>query len=276
MNVDVLAPLLTYPDPTPVEGLLRVIDFAATIGGRLTVIAHATDIPRISNPLAAGMVDVEALSAAAEAKSSLAGQRLVDEATQLAKRFELDVEQAVLRCGLASLPDRLAGLARTYDFTLLAFDANSPGHNAAAQGLLFGSGGPVVLFPPGAATHLETVVVAWDGGHTAARALRDALPLLRLSKRVVVLTVSDDKPVPAGSIEALRRFLARHAIITEHYDVRREAETIGDDLQAHALAHDAGLFVMGAYGHSRIREFVLGGATRTVLGRLRLPTLMSH
>jgi nucleotide-binding universal stress UspA family protein len=276
MSLDVLVPLLTYPDPTPVDGLLRAVDFAATIEGRLTIATHVVDIPPITNPLAARRAQFEAMSASAEERSSRTAEQLASDATHFAKRFQIEIEHETLRCRPDALQDRLAALARTHDFSLFAYDAAAPGHNAAAQGLLFGSGGPVVLFPPGAATHLETVVVAWDGGRSAARAVRDALPVLRLSRRVVLLTVSDDKAVSPESIAAVRRFLGGHGVVTGHNDVRREADVIGDDLQAHALTHDAGLLVMGGYGHSRLREFVLGGATRSVLERLQLPVLMSH
>jgi nucleotide-binding universal stress UspA family protein len=120
------------------------------------------------------------------------------------------------------------------------------------------------------------VVVAWDGGRAAARAVRDALPVLRRARQVVVVTLKEDKPVDPRSLEALVDFLAGHGIDVAHHDISGKERPVGEVLQEDALTRDAGLLVMGAYGHHRLREFVLGGATRAVLAGLRLPTLMSH
>jgi nucleotide-binding universal stress UspA family protein len=120
------------------------------------------------------------------------------------------------------------------------------------------------------------VAVAWDGGRAGARAVRDALPLLRRAKQVRIITVGDDKPIASAGVAALQTFLTGHGIVFVHDDVELAGRSIGEALQAEAIRGDAGLLVMGAYGHNRVREFVLGGATRTVLGTLRLPTLMSH
>jgi nucleotide-binding universal stress UspA family protein len=276
MGFDFFLPLLTFPDQTPVDAVLRAVDFAATLGGRLTVAAHIVDVPPITNPLATALIDFAAMSAAAEATSKERGEELANETAHLARRVQLPVHQQLLSCRLDSLRDRLGEAARTHDLSLLAIDSGCPGHLDAAEGLLFGSGGPVALFPAGVATHVETVAVAWDGSRSAARAVRDALPVLRFAKQVVLLTVSDDKHVPPASVAGLRAFLSGHSIVSQHHDVTREGYSIGEVLQSHALAHDSGLLVMGAYGHSRIREFVLGGATRTVLAAVRLPIFMSH
>jgi nucleotide-binding universal stress UspA family protein len=171
----------------------------------------------------------------------------------------------------------LAAAARTHDFTLSVIDPECGGHLEVAQGLLFGSGSPVVLFPgTDVAAHLQTVIVAWDGGRAAARAVRDALPVLRLARQVAILTATEDKPIDSKSLAALVTFLNGHEITVAHHDIKCNGRPVGDALQEEAQGRDAGLLVMGAYGHHRLREFVLGGATRTILSNLRLPTLMSH
>ena len=276
MSSDFLMPLLTYPDPTPADAVLRAVDFAATLGGRVSIVTHNVDIPPITNPLATTLIDFAGMAANVEAESKKRGERLASEAANQARRFQLTVQHVVLYCRLGSLQSQLAELARPHDMSLLAMDSSSQSHLDAAEALLFGSGGPLALFPAGAATHIETVVVAWDGGRSAARTVRDAMPILRLAKKVVLLTVGDDKHVPPASVAALRTFLSGHDVASHHHDVTREGYSIGETLQSHALAHDGGLLVMGAYGHSRMREFVLGGATRSVLAGLRLPIFMSH
>jgi nucleotide-binding universal stress UspA family protein len=276
MGFDFFLPLLTYPDRSPVDAVRRAVDLAATLGGRLTIAAHVVDIPPITNPLSGGLIDFAAMSEAAEAASKERAEELANETAHMAQRVGLPVQVQRVSCNSAGLQDRLGQCARTHDLSLLAIDSTSAGHRDAAEGLLFDGGGPVALLPSSAATHIETVAIAWDGGRSAARAVRDALPILQLAKQVVVLTVGDDKHVPTVSVAGLSAFLSGHSIKCEHRDTTREGYSIGEALQSHALANDSGLLVMGAYGHSRIREFVLGGATRTVLKDVRLPVLMSH
>jgi nucleotide-binding universal stress UspA family protein len=277
MSFDFFLPLLTYPDPTPAVGLLRAIDFAATLGGRLSASSQVVDIARMTNPLAAALSGYANIEAAAEATSLERATELGNQAKHLAERLDVPIIVNSLRARPERLGGDLATAARTHDFSLAVIESQSRGHLDAAEALLFGSGGPVVLFPgTEVATHLQTVVVAWDGGRAAARAVRDALPVLRLAQQVAILTVTEDKPMAPASLSALITFLNGHGIAVAHHDVRCDQLAIGEALQRDALAHDAGLLIMGAYGHHRLREFVLGGATRTVLANLRLPVLMSH
>lgn len=270
-------PLLTYPDPTPGDGLLRAIDLAATLGGRLAATAHVVDIAPITNPLAAALFDYAGIAAATETASRERAAKLSHEVEHLAGRFALPVRIDTLVCRPESLGERLAAAARTSDYALSVVDAGSAVHLEVAESLIFGSGGPVVLFPAKpVATHLQTVVVAWDGSRAAGRAIRDALPVLRLASKVTVVTASTEKPIATASIAALIAFLTGHGIAATQHDIACDDRSIGEALQDDALAADAGLLVMGAYGHNRLREFVLGGATRSVLSDLRLPILMSH
>lgn len=277
MSVSIFLPLLTYPDAAPGPGLLHAMDLGATLGGRVRVVTQAVDIPPITNPLAAALLDTSAMSAAAERASRNTGDQLAEQASSLAHRLAMAIDVKPLVCRPDQTGDSLAELARTFDFTFLPFDAGSDAHRVVAEALLFGSGGPVVLFPATEApTHLESVAVAWDGSASAARAVRDALPILRLAKKVTVVTVRADKPVSDARVGALIHFLSDHGIEAAHADQDPGGMAIGAALQSRAVAEDAGLLVMGAYGHNRLREFVLGGATRTALSDLRLPVLMSH
>ena len=277
MSFQFFLPLLTYPDPAPGTGLMRALDFAATLGGRVSAATQVADIPPITNPLATAMLDTSSMAAAAEENSRKRGDALAQQASSLAKRLSIECESEPLVCRPDLIGDYMAEQARTCDYTLMPFDGKSGPHHVTAEALLFGSGGPVVLFPDTeAATHLESVAVAWDGGTSAARAVRDALPVLRLAKKVTVLTVQADKAISLARVSALLGFLKAHEVEATHIDQELHGEAVGDALQARALAEDAGLLVMGAYGHSRLREFVLGGATRSALAGTRLPVLLSH
>jgi nucleotide-binding universal stress UspA family protein len=150
-----------------------------------------------------------------------------------------------------------------------------------AENVALSSGGPVLLVPyataraqPGA-----NVLVAWDGGREAARAVRDALPLLGGAKRVTVVsagvrrTAVDDMQ---RSHERLAAYLAANAVEAQFKRLEVAKHETGEAVLSQAADLGADLIVMGAYGHARVRELVLGGVTRTMLESMTVPVLMSH
>jgi len=125
----------------------------------------------------------------------------------------------------------------------------------------------------------KTVLVAWDGSHGAARALADALPLLRRAQTVHVV-MFDTQAASSGSIEqspvqGVVQWLARHGIRAGGH-VRYPSADVGNALLSHAADVGADLLVMGCWGHGRLAERLLGGATRTVMESMTVPVLMSH
>ena len=276
MSYDFFLPLLSYPDPTSSEGLLRALDLAAALGGEVTALVHEADIPPVTNVLAEVVINTSQLADVAEAASALACDRLIREMTNAARGLALPVKVQQLRVRIEFAPSLVAAAARTHDISLVVSDG-SDGTRAIAEALLFESGGPLIVFPTTETpTHVQSVLIAWDGGRAAARALRDALPILRQAKRVGLLTVVDDKTVPTQSVTDVQRFLAFHGIDTQLLERRRGIVAVGKFIEDTALSQDAGLVVMGAYGHTRLRELVLGGATRSMLEGVKLPTLLSH
>jgi nucleotide-binding universal stress UspA family protein len=122
-------------------------------------------------------------------------------------------------------------------------------------------------------------LVAWNGSREAARAVFDALPLLKQAEAVKVLWVDPSRtPAELGRTPGsdLAAALARHGIKCDVATSVTAGIEVGDDLLARVSDFGADLLVMGCYGHSRFREFVLGGATREILGHMTVPTLMSH
>jgi nucleotide-binding universal stress UspA family protein len=277
MSFQYFLPLLTYPDASPRGGLLRAIDFAATLGGSVKAVAHVVRLPPIVNAFGPVLIDYRELAASAETASRGRAAALSEQATTAAARFGLPIGIEELEAAPELLAEEIVVPARTADYSLLAADPQSPAHRAVAEALLFGSGGPVVLFPANdAPSHLQSVLIAWDGSRAAARAVRDAMPVLTRAREVTIATATGDKPIAAAGIAALLGTLGAHGIRATHQDIALAGKPVGEALQHKAVAQDAGLLVMGAYGHNRIREFVLGGATRDILAGLRLPTLMSH
>ncbi len=154
-------------------------------------------------------------------------------------------------------------------------------HLDVADRLAMESGRPVLIVPnEGLCTGFgEKVLAAWNAEREAARAIFDALPLLQRAKKVQVVWVNPQSEggtadaVPAADIcEAL----ARHGVKCEATQAIRPRANVGRTLLEHAVESGADLLVMGCYGHSRLREFVLGGATRHVLDHMSIPVLMSH
>jgi nucleotide-binding universal stress UspA family protein len=146
---------------------------------------------------------------------------------------------------------------------------------------IMAAGRPVMVLPyQGEATlSLDEMVIGWDGGREAARAAFDALPLLQVAKRVRVVVADPQKdPTLRGAVPGadLAEALARHGVKAEAEGFPTDGSDEGQALLRRADDCGAGLVVMGAYGHSRLREFIFGGATRFVLTRLNRPVLMSH
>jgi nucleotide-binding universal stress UspA family protein len=150
-----------------------------------------------------------------------------------------------------------------------------------AESIIFGSGRPTVVLPHTrkrtGSFALDTVIVAWDFSRPATRAMADAMPILEKAKRVCVLTVTKEKAIDTRRSGAeLAKHLARHSVDVVLDEVDAKGRSIGDVFEAHVTYRNANLLVMGAYGHSRIREFILGGATMRMLARPPVPVFLSH
>jgi len=138
-------------------------------------------------------------------------------------------------------------------------------------------GRPVLVVPdrPFASVG-ERIMIAWNGRRESIRALHDAMPLLECARFVVLLEIGDRDAGPAA-LKGIAEHLARHGVNAERRVVTASsAEDAGQALLSQADNLDCDLVVMGAYGHTRLREIFLGGATRTVLGGMTFPILMSH
>jgi nucleotide-binding universal stress UspA family protein len=147
--------------------------------------------------------------------------------------------------------------------------------------VVMAAGRPVIVLPfrGEVSLSLGEIVLGWDGGREAARAAFDAIPLLRKASRVRIVRVDPQKdPALRGSVAGadLAETLARHGIKAETQGFPTDGMDEGQALMRCADDCGAGLIVMGAYGHSRLAEFIFGGATRFVLNRLVCPVLMSH
>jgi len=198
-----------------------------------------------------------------------------------ARRAAVSAQSRMLDGPVASAPDVFAKVARRFDLAVMGQpEPETPAfERLIVEAALFDSGRPVLIVPyiQRSGLTLERVMVCWDGSRSAARAVADAMPLLVRAKATEVLTVASE---PAKSNEMpgadIAHHLARHGVKVEVDSIVTVETDVASTILSHAADISADFLVMGGYGHSRLREFVLGGVTRGILGSMTLPTLMSH
>lgn len=190
--------------------------------------------------------------------------------------------------GLSDPPSLLAQAARRADLAIVGLTGTGEDHKDApgrfAEGLIVESGRPVLVVPEGGppASIGETVTIAWSERRETARAVADAIPLLRQARQVEVVEIAPPEASP-GEIAAVRQrlesvvaFLGRHRIQALSAVEVASGPTLADQLLIRAAERGSDLIVAGAYGHARLREFVFGGFTHDLLSRSRIPILASH
>lgn len=155
------------------------------------------------------------------------------------------------------------------------------GAGAMLGALALSCGRPVLVVPRTGVKSLsaERIMIAWNGSKEAARALADALPFLQKASEVEVVTVAEARTTAEGagpSVQDVCRHLELHGIKAAAIELPRTKIKIADALLSRAAAQGADLVVLGAYGHSRFRELVLGGVTRHFLSNSAAPLLLSH
>jgi nucleotide-binding universal stress UspA family protein len=200
---------------------------------------------------------------------------------EAAERAGVAAESRLVTTSVAGAGDIFGHLARRFDLSIVSQanpDVAGP-QDLIIEAALFQSGRPVVVVPyiQRAGLSLDRVVVCWDAGRHVARAIADALPFLHRAKAVEVLTVATERltsdDLPSADIS---RHLARHDLKVELKRIVSGGSDVANTILSHAADVSADFIVMGGYGHSRLREFILGGATRGLLSSMTIPTLMSH
>lgn len=278
---DVLVALTTYPEPTPVSAVDDAIALAVAFGARISAIACKVEIRAPGSILPRALLDVPAMAAAEAKKSSINAENLLVAFQDTAERYGIFQERILEQCLTSEVPDVFVEYARLRDLTIVPVPEGDYLDQWYAESIIFGSGHPTIVLPHArkrdSTAALDTVIVAWDFSRQASRAVADALPIMAGAKRVCVVTVTNEKVIDTKrpSVE-LAKHLARHGVNVVSDIVDAAGRSIGDVLESHVTSRNGDLLVMGAYGHSRIREFILGGATKSMLARPRVPIFLSH
>lgn len=205
-----------------------------------------------------------------------------------ASRFEaaaasagLSAEVRILDASVAGAADLFGRIARRFDLAVVgqARPKEGASEELLIEGALFESGRPVVVVPfvQTKAVSLERVLICWDGSRPATRAIADALPILRRAKAIDIVAVSGERG-KGGELAGtnMARHLARHGLTVALKRVSSGDVDVPSAIRAQVAETGADFMVMGGYGHSRLREFILGGVTRTILTSSTIPVLMSH
>jgi nucleotide-binding universal stress UspA family protein len=269
--------LLVHLDETPASAtrLQATLTLATSCGAQVTALYLIAEpflpgmggrhLPAelLREHLAHGEAEAEAVLASASADAERHGTTL-----------------AVIRASgpLDRLPQLLARHARCTDLTIVGqadLAAHGVDDTALIEAAFMDSGRPALVVPRQGPAVLppRRAIVAWDGSREAARAANDAIPLLQLAEFVLVVDARDAGDHPGAELVA---HLVRHEVKAELRQVAGSGSGIAEILLAQAHADAADLLVMGGYGHSRLREMMLGGTTRSILEHMSLPVLFSH
>lgn len=287
---DFLLPLVSYPKPTTKAAIEQVFRLSESLQSENRDGNHAAVTQRVSAVVYEIEIETGLYFEGAhmgeflerEARKSAANaQQLVQSFEDIAARHTVMHRCRLERRTPFDMTRNLVESARLHHVTVQPLRKDTEDQFDLAEKLIFESGRPVLIFPEAPlrplATAIQTVAVAWDGSRQATRAVADALPFLRRAKTVRAFTATDDKPLSPAQAEQFVEYLAGFGIEAIHEDVKKtDQNSIGSFMESYVASRNVDLLVMGAYGHSRLREFILGGATRSILANPPCWVLLSH
>lgn len=265
--------------PLAVSSAARI---AEANDGHLDILALGVDRTQVGYSYVgsgAVMMQVSLERAEAEARALEKAAKAALEAEELDLRSS--TEAAVAQLG--ALPDLVAQRARFADLVVLPRpygEDQGPDAEAVIESAMFEGQAPVLVVPDKGlnTTAPKTVVIAWNQGREALNAVRRALPFLKGADLVDITVIDPPSHGPERSDPGglLCQMLVRHGVRAEVTVLAKTLPRVSDVLARHVRDRNADLLVMGAYGHSRFREAILGGATRNMLEQAEVPVLMAH
>jgi nucleotide-binding universal stress UspA family protein len=200
---------------------------------------------------------------------------------QAVKRTGVSGETRTISASISGAADQIGRIGRRFDLVIVGQPERQKSlpDEVVDEGVLFESGRPVVFVPyiQKGGMKLDRIMVCWDGSRAAARAVADAMPFLKKAKQVEIVIVADKAgkkdEIPGAD---LGQHLARHGLKVDVKRITSPEIDVPSTILSYAADSSADMIVMGGYGHSRLREFILGGATRGLLEAMTVPVLMSH
>jgi len=272
--------LVHVPTTQPARPVVNyATSLAARLGARLDAIAFGFE------PINAELTFEGA--AAVAAVMELQRERALQEADAALKVFEAEARlQGVTFSSRkaaaisAEVAETVGSLARLYDLTIVAQPVSGASalYNLVPEAVLFNSGRPMLMVPyiHDRPFEAKRIMVCWDSKRAAARAVLDAMPFLGAAEAVEIIAINEDSEATEATAAALATHLVRKNIAAKAERLTAERGEIHNTMLSAAADRGTQLIVMGGYGHSRLREFVLGGATRGILQSMTVQVLMSH
>ena len=281
MNIkDVLLGLTTYPNASDIDAIRWTASFAELVNCRIAAFVADVKIEVPGSLLGNSLLNISALVGAEMNKSKENAKSLLTTVTEEAEKRGVMHEPIHERCLVGAVADLMVDYARLRDLTIIPVPADDSVNSGYAETVVFQSGRPVLIVPEElrrSEARLDAIAVAWDFSRTAVRAVADAIPFLERAKTVRIVCVVNEKSFRSSRASSeLATHLSRHGINVIVDKVDSTGRAIGDVLTHFVCANKIDLLVMGAYGHSRFREFILGGATKSIMSRPPVPTLLSH
>lgn len=277
-------PLSSYPKPTASAAISRAITVADVFGAHLTAVAFGLDV-RLPTGAYTHAIAFGDYIAGEYRRCTANAKAAVDEFQIEARRQAISHTARFETCMPMGVSDRIVELSHVHDLSVVAVKSNDGGQRDMIEDLLFGSGRPLLLFPEAVAKDLprsfEKVTIAWNNSGPAARSVADALPLLRTAREIRVVSI-DEGPNRRGSRGYeqssldLVQCLSRLGVEASFAAIDRKEDSIDQVLTDDALVSQSDLLVMGGYGHSRLKELILGGVTDTILREPPGFVLLSH
>jgi len=256
--------------------------FAASVAAALQ--AHLTGVAFIYDPIVpisdGGYIPPEVIETQ-RADNQTAAESAIKGFTAASNRVGISAEPLTLSASLDGAGDRFARMARRFDLAIVGQSQPkmSSMDHIIGETTLFESGRPMIMVPyiQKEPFKIDNVMICWDGSRAAARAVADAIPILGKSGRVEIVIVTNE-PGKQYDIEGadIGQHLARHGLKVNIHRLSGGDIDVADALLSYAADSAADFMVMGGYGHSRLREFVLGGVTHSILQSMTVPVLLSH
>ena len=276
MIKDIVGNLSVNADGGPVG------DYAVSVASAFE--AHLTGVAFVYDPIVpvsgTGYIPAEVIESQ-QADNETAAKAAIDRFAAATARAGLSAEPLSLTASLAGAGDQFGRIARRFDLAIVgqAAPETSTIDEIIAEATLFESGRPMIVVPyiQKAPLKLDNVMVCWDGGRQSARAIADAMPLLVKAGSVEIVIITNERG-KQDEIEGadMGQHLARHGLKIDVHRIAGGNIDVADALLSHAADSGADFMVMGGYGHSRLREFVLGGVTHSIFRSMTIPVLMSH
>ena len=274
-----LLPMISYPQPTLPAAIAGASEFAAALNLRLVGLDMQINPPvavgfgAYTMPIVGTTIDAE------DAKTKANAEAIARDFLSQTQRHGVNAELRRLSCDAIDAPGAATEAARLFDLSIVPVAPQSRADRDIAEAIVFGSGRPCLVLPHHRSAGLalfDRPLIAWDASRAATRALADALPLLKRANEAFLIVVAPEQSPAMRSLPDVERWLADHGVRVSSVRVEGTGKTAAAAIADHASSINANLLVMGAFGHSRVRDFILGGVTQSMLAEPKLSILFSH